>query len=93
MLDTEALERINALAKQTEAAVNAHAMRNATELFQKTQVLIGNETNNVDFYNILKKSGSETSQEHLNTVRAKKFESPYIGKHNFMLKLFFFLFY
>ena len=83
MLDTEALKRINVLAKETEAAVKAKQMRNATLLYTSTVQLIRNETNGVDFYNVLKKSDEDlyinNPSTNVLTNKPHKFSSKKLG--------------
>lgn len=55
MVDTKSFNKIDAAAQKTNKLVEMGAFTKATEEWANTQQVIFEETNNIDFYNILTK--------------------------------------
>ncbi|XP_003484729.1 retinoid-inducible serine carboxypeptidase-like [Bombus impatiens] len=62
MVDTDGYEKINKAALRTKEAVDNKRWTNATKLWSYTEGVIGEVTNNIDFYNILTKIEPDSNQ-------------------------------
>lgn len=62
MVDTDGYEKINKAALRTKEAVDSKRWANATKLWSYTEGVIGEVTNNIDFYNILTKMEPDSNQ-------------------------------
>ena len=59
LVDKEGLAAINKKAQQCKSALDQGKFDNATKLWSDTENVVESKTNGVNFYNILKWSGSE----------------------------------
>ncbi|XP_043925643.1 retinoid-inducible serine carboxypeptidase [Protopterus annectens] len=62
LLDDEGLEEVTAAAKDVQDAVEKGDFRLATELWSKAETVVESNTDNVSFYNILKKDVAKSTK-------------------------------